>query len=101
MKLKDLEPFTTSILSKHRNIARMVKSIGGKSYKVSTSEVSFDLIKENLMFHEVEIERGKREEMEKQLYAEIENLLRSKSDRMLKFLEKRPDLERKWDKPTG
>lgn len=101
MKLKDLEPFTTSILSKHKNIAKMVKLIGGKSYKVSTSEGSFDLIKENLMFHEVEIERGKREEMEKQLYAEIENLLRSKSDRMLKFLEKRPDLERKWDKPTG
>lgn len=98
-KLKDFESFTTSILSKHRNIAQSVKSIGGKSYKVSTSEGSFDLIKENLMFHEVEIERGRREEMERKLYEAIENLLLTKSDRMLKFLEKRPDLEHKWDKP--
>ena len=97
MKLKRPEPLTASMLDKLKGIAQSVKSIGGKSYKVSTTEGSFDLIKENLMFYEVEIERGARKEMEDKLYKEIEMLLRSKSAKMLEFLEKRPDLEHKWN----
>ena len=96
VKLKLPEELSGPWLVSLREIAQKAKQIGGKSYKIVTNEGSFDLIKENLIFYDVEIERGRRSDMKERLYQELRTLIKEKSDVMLKFVEKQPDLEGKW-----
>jgi len=96
IKLKLPEALSTSWLVLLKEIAQKLKLVKVRSFKVVTNEGSFDLIKENLIFYEVEIERGRRPDMEERLYQKLRTLIKEKSNVMLEFVEKQPDLERDW-----